>query len=83
MKQPNITVERDSALRGYEVAICTDTATVPMVATVFISDTGSVFVNVMKEGQGHEALTFTKECELKLGQTYSHHSQKAAISATN
>lgn len=70
MKQPDITIECDPALRGYAVGISTGDAKVPMAVAVFISDRGAVFVTVMVEGEAYPASDFIGSEELKPGHSY-------------
>ncbi len=67
---PEVEVERDSAMRGYEITISREDAP---VVTVFMSDRGAILVNAYEE---ETEMEHGQDTPLKLGRTYSHYQGK-------
>ncbi len=70
MDKPEVEIERDSGMRGYEVTISRGDAP---VVNVFMGDRGDVLVNAHEEAT---ELEHGQDTPLKLGRTYSHYRSK-------
>ena len=62
--KPEVEIERDGGMRGYEVTIYRENAP---VVNVFMGDRGAILVNAHEEGTEPE---HGQDTPLKLGRTY-------------
>ncbi len=67
---PEVEVERDNGMRGYEITIFREDAP---VVTVFMGDRGAILVNAHEE---ETEMEHGQDTPLKLGRTYSHYRSK-------